>query len=261
MASFLGIGVGILLGRKGWRLPFSPFTSLLFTVVAIVFSAQLNVQIQSQDELFFGLAESTAADVNFLVLPLVVALVAALMAALALPLGPLLRSMPPATRLRHRHRRLDGRHPRLHGALRGGHEPGRLVHRRGRPGRCSSPWAAGITAWSLVGGVAMLGVIYAVAVQAGSGEIWSPYYRIYAYPQRTASCTSTSTASRTRRSTRSTAPRSRSTTSSTSGSRAGPTTTCSSSEPAVARTWRSRSIAAPSTSTPSRSIRPSSRSA
>ena len=61
----------------------------------MVTSLQLNVQIRSQNELFFGLAESHAADVNFLVLPIVFALVAAVMASLALPLGPLLRSMPP----------------------------------------------------------------------------------------------------------------------------------------------------------------------
>ena len=28
----------------------------------------------------------------------------------------------------------------------------------------------------------MLGVVYAVAIQAGSGDIWSPYYRITTYP-------------------------------------------------------------------------------
>ena len=42
-----------------------------------------------------ALAENSAADLNFLVLPFVVGLVAALMATLALPLGPLLKSMPP----------------------------------------------------------------------------------------------------------------------------------------------------------------------
>src|SRR5439155_22424974 len=40
-------------------------------------------------------AESHAADTNFVVWPLVFALRAAVMAALALPLGSLLRAMPP----------------------------------------------------------------------------------------------------------------------------------------------------------------------
>lgn len=95
MASFLGIGVGILLGRGGRRLPILPFALLLLVVVRLVYGVQLNVQVRSSDEIFFGLAESTSADVNFLVLPLVVVLVTGLLAALALPLGPLLRSMPP----------------------------------------------------------------------------------------------------------------------------------------------------------------------
>ncbi|MET1231755.1 MAG: spermidine synthase [Candidatus Limnocylindrales bacterium] len=180
MASFLGIGVGILLGRKGWRLPFSPFTWLLFVVVAIVFSAQLNVQINSQDELFFGLAENTAADVNFIVLPLVVALVAAVMAALALPLGPLFRAMRP----------LHAYAIDIVGSMVG------ILGFTALSAAGTNPvvWfivvailvllialGGGMTAWSIVGGLAMVGVIYAVAIQAGSGDIWSPYYRITTY--------------------------------------------------------------------------------
>ena len=95
IASFLGIGLGILLGRKGGNPRLSPFAFLLAAVVAFVYRNQLNVQVDSQNELFFGLAENQAADLNFLVLPLVVGLVVALLATLALPLGPLLKSMPP----------------------------------------------------------------------------------------------------------------------------------------------------------------------
>ena len=181
MASFLGIGVGILLGRKGWRLPFSPFTWLLFIVVALVLTAQLNVQVNSQDELFFGLAENRAADVNFLVLPLVVALVAAVMAALALPLGPLFRAMRP----------LHAYAIDIVGSMAG------ILGFTALSAAGTNPivWFAvlavlvllialggGVTPWSLVGGAAMLGVVYAVAIQAGSGDIWSPYYRITTYP-------------------------------------------------------------------------------
>jgi len=95
MASFLGIGVGILLGRRRTLESIAIFPLVLVTVVWLVTSLQLDVQIRSQNEIFFGLAESHAADVTFLVLPIVFGLVTALMATLALPLGPLLRSMPP----------------------------------------------------------------------------------------------------------------------------------------------------------------------
>src|SRR5262249_38166065 len=95
MASFLGIGIGILLGRRRELDTVAIFPILLLAVVALISKLELNVQVHSANELFFGLAESQAADVNFLVLPIVFALVTALMASLAMPLGPLLRSMPP----------------------------------------------------------------------------------------------------------------------------------------------------------------------
>src|SRR3954451_184024 len=95
MASFLGIGLGILAGRNGRRVSILPFALLLFIVVVVIVQKQLNVQVRSSNELFFGLAESQQADVNFYVLPFVVGLVTVLMASLAMPLGPLLKSMPP----------------------------------------------------------------------------------------------------------------------------------------------------------------------
>ena len=95
MASFLGIGLGILLGSRGWRIPALPFALLLVAVVWLVYNKQLNVQVVSQNELFFGLAESASPTDNFYILPMLVALVTGLLATLALPLGPLLKSMPP----------------------------------------------------------------------------------------------------------------------------------------------------------------------
>ena len=95
MASFLGIGIGILLGHRRSSEAIAVFPILLVAVVWLISTVELNVQVRSPNEIFFGLAESTAADTNFLVLPIVFTLVTALMAALALPLGGLLRSMPP----------------------------------------------------------------------------------------------------------------------------------------------------------------------
>jgi SAM-dependent methyltransferase len=95
MASFLGIGIGILLGRRLTLESISVFPILLAAVVWLVTTAELNVQVRSPGEIFFGLAESNAADANFLVLPIVFVLVTALMASLSLPLSSLFRSMPP----------------------------------------------------------------------------------------------------------------------------------------------------------------------
>src|SRR5437899_3372197 len=75
MASFLGIGVGILLGRRIKRLVLSPFAPLLLATVFLVYGAQLNIQARDAGEIIFGLDASNSADVNFLVLPLLILLV------------------------------------------------------------------------------------------------------------------------------------------------------------------------------------------
>ncbi|MBA2275471.1 MAG: spermidine synthase [Chloroflexi bacterium] len=182
IASFLGIGLGILLGRRGTRLSLPVFAVLLLLVVGLVIRAQLNVQIQSDDELFFGLAESGAADVNFLVLPLVVILVTAVMAAISLPLGPLLRSMKPL-----RAYGID-----IAGALAG--IAGFTI--LSAAGTGPMLWfivvavllvllmlGTGLTARSAVGLVAMGAVLFSVQVQLDNrpNEVWSPYYRISTY--------------------------------------------------------------------------------
>ncbi len=176
IASFLGIGLGILLGRRGRRLPFSPFAILLLAVVALVYRAQINVEIHSEDELFFGLFDASA-NTNFLVLPLVVGLVAAVMAALALPLGPLLRSRPP----------LQAYAIDIGGSMAGIAGFTALSAAGANPVSWFAVVGAllllmalgsGVTAWSALSGAAMIAVIWSAGVAAGSGDTWSPYYRI-----------------------------------------------------------------------------------
>src|ERR1700741_5282293 len=61
IASFLGVGIGILLGRRRECDTAAIFPILFLVVVALITKLQLDVQVRSTDELFFGLAESTAA--------------------------------------------------------------------------------------------------------------------------------------------------------------------------------------------------------
>ena len=69
MASFLGIGLGILWGRSGRTAPLSIFGPLLLAVAVIIISGRISIQFESPGEIFFGcLSEATSADVNFLVL-------------------------------------------------------------------------------------------------------------------------------------------------------------------------------------------------
>lgn len=181
MASFLGIGLGILLGRARPRLPVSPFALLLFGVVVLVLRAQLNIQIDPENQIFFGLElNKNAADVNFLVLPLVMALVVALMTTLALPLGGMLRSMPPL-----RAYGID-----IAGSLTGIGAFG-LMSILGLEAIVWFAMAAvllsflalgrGITAWSAIPAAAMVGVLVVVGAEARGPDLWSPYYRISAY--------------------------------------------------------------------------------
>jgi SAM-dependent methyltransferase len=174
-ASFLGIGVGILVGRKGIRPVVAPFPILLFLVVLLVSVVQLNVHLGSPDDIYVGPAAlSGAADTNVLVLVLVVALAASVMATLALPLGPLLRSMPPL-----RAYSID-----IAGSMTGIALFTLLAWMGTGPGTWMAVVAvlatllglgSGIQAWSAVSGVALVATI----VVAGSGgDIWSPYQRL-----------------------------------------------------------------------------------
>jgi hypothetical protein len=181
MSSFLGIGVGILLGRRGVQLPLSPFPLLLLVTTLLVGIAQLNIQFGGEGEIFYGVENSTSADVNYLVLPLIVVLVTAMLASLALPLGPLLRSMPPL-----RAYAID-----IFGSMVGIAAFAGLALIGTNP----TVWfivvgilllllalGVGPTPWSVVGGVAMMLIIAGSFVSANrSDDVWSPYYRISAW--------------------------------------------------------------------------------
>ena len=181
MASFLGIGLGIVLGRQGRQLPFSPFPLLLLATTTLVTVAQLNIQFGGENEIFYGVDLSNSADVNFVVLPLIVVLVTAMLASLALPLGPLLRSMPPL-----RAYAID-----IAGSMIGiaGFAILSLV------GTNPVVWftivgvlllalslGQGPTPWSALGGAAMAIVIVgSFQLAEVEQDVWSPYYRITAY--------------------------------------------------------------------------------
>jgi hypothetical protein len=180
MASFLGIGAGILFGRDTRRIPVSPFAPLLLAVVLLVTRAQLNVQLGSPDEIFFGPQNSQSADANYLLLPFIVVLVTVVMAGLAVPLGRLLTAMPPL-----RAYAID-----IAGSMVG------IAAFTALSAAGSGPvvWFAivgvllsvgglgvGITRWSVVSAVAMAGVIGLSVVAAQRGDVWSPYYRISEY--------------------------------------------------------------------------------
>jgi SAM-dependent methyltransferase len=180
MGSFLGIGLGILLGRRGRSSRIPLFPLLLFALVAIVANAQLNVQLRTTEELVFGLASNpNAADVNYLVLPAVVLMTSLVMASLATPLGVLLTELPP----------LQAYAVDIIGSLTG-------IAAFTIFSALETPpvvWFAFVailfgaaaigrraTPWRLVSVFSIGAVVYMSAVAPGLGakDRWSPYYRV-----------------------------------------------------------------------------------
>lgn len=92
LASFLGIGVGILMNRRSWWIP--PFPLLLAVLVAVVAANRIEVRLNSTQVLYYGAGEDIASTEHYLVLPVVIALVAITFVPLARPLGPLLGALP-----------------------------------------------------------------------------------------------------------------------------------------------------------------------
>ena len=180
MASFLGIGLGILWGRDPRRVPISPFGPLLLGLVLLVSWGQVSIELTSPDEIFFGLSESKGADINFLVLPGLVLIATMIMAGLAVPLGGLLRSMPP----------LKAYSVDIAGSMTG------IALFTGLSASGTPPvvWflvvsllvallgvGAGLTRASLVTAVSMAVVVLVVFLRTPAGQVWSPYYRIDEY--------------------------------------------------------------------------------
>jgi hypothetical protein len=180
MASFLGIGVGILWGRDPKRIPVSPFGPLLLGLVLLVSWGQVSIELNSPDEIFFGLSESKGADINFLVLPGLVLIATMIMAGLAVPLGGLLRSMAP----------LKAYSVDIAGSMTGI----ALFTILAATGTPPLVWFAvvavlasllglgvGLSRTSIITAGSLAAVLAIVALRTPAGQIWSPYYRIDQY--------------------------------------------------------------------------------
>jgi spermine/spermidine synthase len=177
MASFLGIGAGVLFGRDPRRIPLSPFAIVLFAVVAVVGTLTLRANIGLNGEVAFGITNNGRADPGFLVLALIVMLASIIMAAVALPLGRLLTSMPPLTAYA-----FD-----VVGSMTG------IAAFAALSGLATPPavWflvvallsgvlalGTGVTRWSLVSGAFLVATALVTIVQSSPGSTWSAYYRI-----------------------------------------------------------------------------------
>src|SRR6266849_10322691 len=101
LASFLGLGVGILSARSQRRLPLGPrtFPLLLLFAAILIAATRFELKIGSAGVLYYGAGESgTAPPENALVLPAAFLLVSLLFVCIGRPLGVLLSQVTPPLR-------------------------------------------------------------------------------------------------------------------------------------------------------------------
>ena len=176
IASFLGIGIGILIGRRTQAVGLAPYGPALFLIALLVLVARIDLRPGS-DDVLGALIASHAADPNLVVLTMLFLAVAVVLATLSLPLGPLLRAFPPL-----RAYAID-----IGGAI-AGIVAFAAVSALGTP---PTVWfallgiALGVRGAGRLGPASVIATASLVAVitltvlaQSVSGDIWSPYYRI-----------------------------------------------------------------------------------
>jgi hypothetical protein len=178
LASFLGLGVGILASRsRAWPwLGKRAFPWLLLAIVLLVVVTKVELRIQSAGVLYYGASEEGAAPLeNALVLPAAFLLVSLLFVSLGRPIGQLLREVTPPLRAY----ALD-----IGGSLAGIATFFVLSWTEQPP----VVWFAGLLVLMLLvtpfrwrdvaSAVVPLGAAVGVAYLLGSAFWWSPYYKV-----------------------------------------------------------------------------------
>src|SRR3989442_989559 len=97
LASFLGIGLGMLAARRQ-RFWFPPFPLLLLLLAIVVAKNRFDLRIDSTDVLYYGAGEAQSAQAeNFIVLPIVFGMVTVCFIPLARSFGRLFTEVKPLT--------------------------------------------------------------------------------------------------------------------------------------------------------------------
>ena len=171
LASFLGIGLGIMASRRA-RLWLPPFPVWLLGLVGVVILARFEIHLPNTQVLYYGIADAGWKPAHLLVLPFLFALVAATFVPLARWLGPLLTALPP----------LQAYAIDIAGSLAGIAGFFVMSYTNQQP----VVWfAVVVVAWALTVPPrhAILtspawGAALVVIASVGGSSIWSPYYRI-----------------------------------------------------------------------------------
>src|SRR5437588_6615116 len=97
LASFLGIGLGMLSARRE-RFWFPPFPLMVLLLAIVVAWNRFDLRINSTDVLYYGAGESQSANAeNFMVLPIIFGLVTACFIPLSRSFGQLFTQVKPLT--------------------------------------------------------------------------------------------------------------------------------------------------------------------
>jgi len=96
LASFLGIGLGMLSARRE-RFWFPPFPLLVALLVIIIAKTKFTLVIDSTQVLYYGIADQQSAQENFLVLPLIFGMVTLCFIPLSRAFGKLFSQLKPLT--------------------------------------------------------------------------------------------------------------------------------------------------------------------
>jgi hypothetical protein len=94
LASFLGIGLGIMVSRRE-KLRLPDFFVWLFVLIAVTRLSQFELYLPSTQVLYYVAGEEVAPPENSIVLPVIFTLVTIAFIILSRPLGKLLRMLPP----------------------------------------------------------------------------------------------------------------------------------------------------------------------
>lgn len=174
LASFLGIGLGIMVSRRG-KLRLPNFSVWLFLTIAVVILSRFELYLPSTQVLYYVAGESIAPPENGVVLPVIFFLIAIAFMILSRPLGKLLTALPPLQAYA-----LD-----ILGSL-AGIVAFFIISYLSLP---PFIWFLILTVLILMGVsrtkpitlpflIGSLVSVYAL----GQGSLWSPYYRIQVYP-------------------------------------------------------------------------------
>src|SRR6266516_64699 len=176
LASFLGIGLGMLAARRQ-RFWFPPFPLLLLLLTIVVAVNRFDLRINSTDVLYYGAGEAQSAQAeNFIVLPIIFGMVTICFIPLGRSFGRLFTEVKPLTAYT-----FD-----IIGSLVGIASFSAMAYFSLPPVIWFAVLALPLlllgARWTILATVLLLLASIAVAWQMQLGAYWSPYYKILLHP-------------------------------------------------------------------------------